>query len=72
MTVLDRFGLHGKVAVVTGASSGLGVAAARSLAGAGAARYLVGSPGGIAPPGSHGTRYVDLNITGCMSSPRLC
>jgi len=32
MTVLDLFGLHGKVAVVTGASSGLGVAAARSLA----------------------------------------
>jgi NAD(P)-dependent dehydrogenase (short-subunit alcohol dehydrogenase family) len=36
MTVLDLFGLHGKVAVVTGASSGLGVAAARSLAEAGA------------------------------------
>src|SRR5664279_152257 len=32
MTVLDLFGLHGKVAVVTGASSGLGVAAARALA----------------------------------------
>jgi NAD(P)-dependent dehydrogenase (short-subunit alcohol dehydrogenase family) len=36
MTVLDLFGLHGKVAVVTGASSGLGVAAARALAEAGA------------------------------------
>src|SRR5450631_3438856 len=32
MTVLDLFQLHGKVAVVTGASSGLGVAAARALA----------------------------------------
>jgi NAD(P)-dependent dehydrogenase (short-subunit alcohol dehydrogenase family) len=36
MTVLDRFRLEGKVAVVTGASSGLGVAFARGLAEAGA------------------------------------
>ena len=36
MSVLDRFRLDGKVAVVTGASSGLGVAAARALAEAGA------------------------------------
>src|SRR5437763_9811134 len=36
MTVLDLFQLHGKVAVVTGASSGLGVAVARALAEAGA------------------------------------
>ena len=36
MTVLDLFQLDGKVAVVTGASSGLGVAAARALAEAGA------------------------------------
>src|SRR4029450_5163504 len=36
MTVLDLFQLHGKVAVVTGASSGLGVAAAQALAEAGA------------------------------------
>jgi NAD(P)-dependent dehydrogenase (short-subunit alcohol dehydrogenase family) len=35
-TVLDRFRLDGKVAVVTGASSGLGVAFARALAEAGA------------------------------------
>src|SRR3954466_9696301 len=34
--VLDRFKLDGKVAVVTGASSGLGVAFATGLAGAGA------------------------------------
>ncbi|MFL6239551.1 MAG: SDR family NAD(P)-dependent oxidoreductase [Actinomycetes bacterium] len=34
--VTDRFRLDGKVAVVTGASSGLGVAFARALAGAGA------------------------------------
>jgi len=36
MTVLDRFRLDGKVAVVTGASSGLGVAFAVALAEAGA------------------------------------
>jgi NADP-dependent 3-hydroxy acid dehydrogenase YdfG len=36
MTVLRLFQLHGKVAVVTGASSGLGVAAAQALAEAGA------------------------------------
>jgi NADP-dependent 3-hydroxy acid dehydrogenase YdfG len=36
MTVLDLFQLNGKVAVVTGASSGLGVAAAQALAEAGA------------------------------------
>ena len=36
MTILDRFRLDGKVAVVTGASSGLGVAFAVALAEAGA------------------------------------
>jgi NAD(P)-dependent dehydrogenase (short-subunit alcohol dehydrogenase family) len=36
MTVLDMFRLDGKVAIVTGASSGLGVAFARGLAEAGA------------------------------------
>ncbi|MDQ6650892.1 MAG: glucose 1-dehydrogenase [Actinomycetota bacterium] len=36
MTVLDRFRLDGKVAVVTGASSGLGVGFAQALAEAGA------------------------------------
>ncbi|MGZ4467241.1 MAG: SDR family NAD(P)-dependent oxidoreductase [Nocardioidaceae bacterium] len=36
MTVLDMFRLDGKVAVVTGASSGLGVAFAKALAEAGA------------------------------------
>jgi NAD(P)-dependent dehydrogenase (short-subunit alcohol dehydrogenase family) len=35
-TVLDRFRLDGKVAIVTGASSGLGVAFAKALAEAGA------------------------------------
>jgi NADP-dependent 3-hydroxy acid dehydrogenase YdfG len=34
--ILDRFRLDGKVAIVTGASSGLGVAFARALAEAGA------------------------------------
>ena len=36
MTILDRFRLDGKVAVVTGASSGLGVAFSKALAEAGA------------------------------------
>jgi NAD(P)-dependent dehydrogenase (short-subunit alcohol dehydrogenase family) len=36
MSVLDRFRLDGRVAVITGASSGLGVAMARALAEAGA------------------------------------
>jgi NAD(P)-dependent dehydrogenase (short-subunit alcohol dehydrogenase family) len=36
MNVLDTFRLDGKVAVVTGASSGLGVAFAQALAQAGA------------------------------------
>jgi NAD(P)-dependent dehydrogenase (short-subunit alcohol dehydrogenase family) len=36
MTVLDRFRLDGRVAIVTGASSGLGVGFARALAEAGA------------------------------------
>ena len=35
-TVLDRFRLEGKVAIVTGASSGLGIAFAEALAEAGA------------------------------------
>ena len=36
MGILDRFRLDGKVAVVTGASSGLGVAFSKALAEAGA------------------------------------
>ena len=36
MSILDRFRLDGKVAIVTGASSGLGVAFAKALAEAGA------------------------------------
>jgi len=36
MTILDRFRLDDRVAIVTGASSGLGVAAAKALAEAGA------------------------------------
>src|ERR1700722_671872 len=38
MPVLDRFRIDGRVAIVTGASSGLGVAFAQALAEAGAMR----------------------------------
>lgn len=31
-----------------------------------------GWPGEISPPGSHRTRYVEFDITGCMSKTRLC
>jgi hypothetical protein len=33
---------------------------------------FVGWPGGIAPPGSHRSVYVEFHITGCMSHGRLC
>ena len=42
MPILDRFGLEGRVAIVTGASSGLGVAFAQGLAEAGADVALTG------------------------------
>jgi NAD(P)-dependent dehydrogenase (short-subunit alcohol dehydrogenase family) len=42
MSLLDRFRLDGKVAIVTGASSGLGVAFAEGLAGAGASVVICG------------------------------
>ena len=41
-TVLERFRLDGKVAIVTGTSSGLGVAFGTALAEAGADLVLVG------------------------------
>mgnify|MGYP000660106215 CR=1 FL=1 len=48
MSILDRFKLDGKVAVVTGASSGLGVAFSKALAEAGADAVKVGvGPGSI-------------------------
>jgi gluconate 5-dehydrogenase len=48
MTVLDRFRLTGKTALITGGSRGLGFAMARALAEAGANLILVGrSPDGL-------------------------
>lgn len=60
MSVMNRFRLDGKVAVVTGASSGLGVAFAKALAEAGAiSSGLFGNPIGndmvvVANPAIHG------------------
>ena len=42
MAILDRFRLDGRVAIVTGASSGLGAEAARQMASAGA-RLAIGA-----------------------------
>ena len=53
MTVLDRFRLDGKVAVVTGASSGLGVTFAQALAEAGA-DVVLDARGRALPPSSRG------------------
>ena len=53
MTVMDRFRLDGKVAIVTGASAGLGVAIAQALAEAGA-DVGARSPAGGGPQGDPG------------------
>src|SRR3954462_4148198 len=65
MSILDGFRLDGKVAIVTGASSGLGVAFARGLAEAGAdvavgarrVERLRGHPGPLR--GAGGARRVE-------------
>jgi NAD(P)-dependent dehydrogenase (short-subunit alcohol dehydrogenase family) len=46
MPIMDRFSLEGRVAIVTGASSGLGVAFAVGLAEAGADLALGARPAG--------------------------
>ncbi len=56
MSVLDRFKLDGRVAIVIGASSGLGIAFAKALAEAGAdvvlgARHCSRADHCRAPPG---------------------
>ena len=86
MTVLDRFRLDGKVAVVTGASSGLGVAFAQALAEAGAdvvlgARrvdVLVNNAGiGTAAPATREKpeefrAVIDVNLNGCYWMAQAC
>ncbi|MGW5259577.1 SDR family NAD(P)-dependent oxidoreductase [Microbispora sp. NPDC004025] len=64
--ILDRFRLDGKVAIVTGASSGLGVAFARGLAEAGAAVVI----GARRPEGLERTRRL-VEETGrrCLAVP---
>jgi len=42
MSVLQSFSLHGRIALITGSSSGIGLALARGLAGAGATLVLNG------------------------------
>jgi NAD(P)-dependent dehydrogenase (short-subunit alcohol dehydrogenase family) len=86
MSVLDRFSLSGKVAIVTGASSGLGVAFAKALAEAGAdvalgARrvdVLVNNAGiGTAYPATRETpeqfrEVIDINLNGCYWMAQAC
>src|ERR671916_644370 len=71
MGVLTRFSLDGKVAIVTGASSGLGVAFAKAMAEFGRVEVLVknaGVGGGYHPatedPPEHFRSVVDLNLFG--------
>jgi gluconate 5-dehydrogenase len=45
-SILDEFGLHGRLALVTGSSAGIGHALARGLAGAGATVVLNGRDAG--------------------------
>ena len=75
MSVLDRFSLAGKVAIVTGASSGLGVAFAQALAEAGAdvalgARRLERLPATAALVEAAGTRALTARTD--VTSPEDC
>jgi NAD(P)-dependent dehydrogenase (short-subunit alcohol dehydrogenase family) len=54
MTILDRFRLDDRVAIVTGASSGLGVAFAIALAESGADVALAGRRSRRSPPSAGG------------------
>ncbi len=75
MSIVDRFDLHGKVAVVTGASSGLGVAFALALAEAGAdvvlgARRAAGLAATEAKVVAAGGRAV--SVVTDVTSPEAC
>jgi NAD(P)-dependent dehydrogenase (short-subunit alcohol dehydrogenase family) len=77
MSVLDAFRLDGKVAIVTGASSGLGVEFAEALAGAGADIVVNNAGVGTAVPATRETpeefrKVIEINLNGSYWMAQAC